>query len=60
MHPNQQTIEKFHSASARLVVGSKAQCYLSDAAFDDAFSPRGHARATGLQKYLANRPRNGG
>ena len=61
MHPNQQTIEKFYSASARPDAGSMAQSYPSDAAFDDeAFSLRGHAQATGLQKYLANRSRNGG
>jgi len=60
VHPNQQTIEKFYIASARPVVGFMAHCFLSDAAFDNAFSPRGHAQATGLQKYLANRPGNGG
>ena len=60
MHPNQQTIKKFYSAPARPDAGYMAQCYLADAAFDDAFSPRGHAQATGLQKYLAIRPRNGG
>ena len=60
MHPNQQTIEKFYSARARPDAGSMAQCYLADAAFDDAFLPRGNAQATGLQKYLTNRPGNGG
>ena len=53
MHPNQQTLEKFYNAFARLDADTMAQCYASDAAFDDeAFSLRGHAQVTGMWHML--------
>ena len=55
MHPNQQTLEKFYSAFARLDADAMAQCYAPDAAFDDeAFSLRGHAQVTGMWHMLCD------
>src|SRR5688572_18789198 len=49
MHPNEQTLEKFYSAFARLDPDSMAQCYAADASFDDeVFSLRGHEQVTGM------------
>ncbi len=42
MHPNQQTLEMFYGAFARLDPDSMARCYADDAVFDDeVFSLRG-------------------
>jgi len=42
MHPNQQSIETFYSAFARLDPQAMAGCYAQDASFDDeVFSLRG-------------------
>ncbi|MDP3825808.1 MAG: nuclear transport factor 2 family protein, partial [Polaromonas sp.] len=49
MHPNEQTLEKFYSAFARLDPDTMAQCYAPDTSFDDeAFSLRGHEQVTGM------------
>ena len=46
MHPNQQSIETFYGAFARLDADTMAQCYADDAAFDDeVFSLRGKRAA---------------
>ena len=36
MHPNQQTIEKFYSAFARLDAETMGQCYAPGAVFEDS------------------------
>lgn len=55
MHPNQQTLEKFYSAFARLDPDTMAQCYAPDASFDDeAFSLRGHEQVTGMWHMLCD------
>lgn len=42
MHPNQQTLEMFYGAFARLDAATMERCYAQDAAFDDeVFSLRG-------------------
>ena len=49
MHPHQATLEKFHSAFARLDVDTIATCYAPNAAFgDEAFSLRGHDQVMGM------------
>ena len=35
MHPNQQTLEMFYGAFARLDPDTMARCYADDVAFDD-------------------------
>lgn len=55
MHPNEQTLEKFYSAFARLDSDTMAQCYAPDASFDDeAFSLRGHEQVTGMWHMLCD------
>ena len=55
MHANQQTLEKFYSAFARLDPDTMAQCYAPDATFEDeAFSLRGHAQVTGMWRMLCS------
>lgn len=55
MHPNEQTLEKFYSAFARLDPDTMAQCYAPDASFDDeAFSLRGHEQVTGMWHMLCD------
>jgi ketosteroid isomerase-like protein len=57
MHVNQQTLERFYSAFARLDADAMAACYAEEAAFDDeVFSLRGKAQAraaANLGKFLA-------
>jgi hypothetical protein len=58
MHPNQQTIEKFYYAFARLDADSMAQCYAEDAVFDDeVFSLRGKAEVMGMWRMLCDATR---
>jgi len=58
MHPNEQTLEKFYSAFARLDPDTMAQCYAPDASFDDeAFSLRGHEQVTGMWHMLCDATR---
>lgn len=53
MHPNQQTLENFYAAFARLDADSMAACYAPDAAFDDAaFSLRGQREVGGMWRML--------
>jgi hypothetical protein len=55
MHPNEQTLEKFYSAFARLDSATMAQCYAPDVSFDDeAFSLRGHEQVTGMWHMLCD------
>ena len=53
MHPNQQSIENFYSAFARLDADTMAQCYADDASFDDeVFSLRGRREVAGMWRML--------
>ena len=53
MHPNQQRIETFYSAFARLDPSAMAGCYADDAQFDDeVFSLRGKREVTGMWRML--------
>ena len=53
MHPNQQTIEKFYSAFARLDADTMATCYAQDAVFEDeVFSLRGRREVAGMWRML--------
>jgi hypothetical protein len=53
MHPNQQTLEKFYSAFARLDPETMATCYAPDAQFDDeVFSLRGKSEVMGMWRML--------
>ncbi len=53
MHPNQQSIDNFYSAFARLDAETMAQCYAEDVAFDDeVFSLRGKREVAGMWKML--------
>lgn len=53
MHPNQQTIENFYRAFARLDSGAMADCYAADAQFDDeVFSLRGKREVAGMWRML--------
>ena len=55
MHANQQTLEDFYSAFARLDADTMAACYAPDAAFDDeVFSLRGHRQVTGMWRMLCD------
>lgn len=55
MHPNEQTLEKFYSAFARLDSDTMAQCYAPDVSFDDeAFSLRGHEQVAGMWHMLCD------
>jgi len=53
MHPNQQRIETFYSAFARLDADTMAQCYAQDASFEDeVFSLRGRREVAGMWRML--------
>ncbi|NPC59181.1 nuclear transport factor 2 family protein [Caenimonas soli] len=53
MHPNQQTIEMFYGAFARLDADTMARCYAPDAVFDDeVFALRGKREVTGMWRML--------
>jgi len=53
VHPNQQRIESFYSAFARLDPDTMAQCYAEDASFDDeVFSLRGRREVAGMWRML--------
>ena len=53
MHPNQQTVEKFYSAFARLDAATMGQCYAQDAVFEDeVFSLRGKREVAGMWRML--------
>ena len=58
MHPNQQTLETFYGAFARLDPDTMARCYADDAAFDDeVFSLRGKREVTGMWRMLCEATR---
>jgi len=58
MHPNQQTLENFYAAFARLDADTMASCYAEDAVFDDeAFSLRGKREVTGMWSMLCEATR---
>ena len=53
MNPNQQTLETFYSAFAKLDVDTMATCYAPDAVFDDeVFSLRGRDEVMGMWRML--------
>ena len=53
MHPNQQSIESFYSAFARLDADTMAQCYAQDASFEDeVFTLRGRREVAGMWRML--------
>jgi ketosteroid isomerase-like protein len=53
MHPNQQTIESFYDAFARLDAAAMAHCYAPDVVFEDeVFSLRGKREVTGMWRML--------
>lgn len=58
MPDNQQTIERFYGAFARLDADTMAACYARDAVFDDeVFSLRGAAEIGGMWKMLCDATR---
>lgn len=58
MHPNQQTLEMFYGAFARLDADTMARCYADDAAFDDeVFSLRGKREVAGMWRMLCEATR---
>ena len=53
MHPNQQTIESFYSAFARLDADTLGRCYAQDAVFEDeVFNLRGQREISGMWHML--------
>ena len=53
MHPNQQSIETFYTAFARLDADAMEACYAEDAQFDDeVFSLRGRRQVGGMWRML--------
>jgi hypothetical protein len=53
MHPNQQTLETFYSAFAKLDADGMAACYAPGATFDDeVFSLRGKDEVMGMWRML--------
>jgi ketosteroid isomerase-like protein len=61
MHPNQQSIEDFYSAFARLDAQAMAGCYAPDASFDDeVFSLRGRDQVAGMWRMLCRATASGG
>jgi hypothetical protein len=53
MHPNQQTIEMFYGAFARLDSDTMASCYAEDVTFDDeVFSLKGKREVAGMWRML--------
>ena len=58
MHPNEQTLEKFYSAFARLDADAMAGCYAEDVSFDDeVFSLRGKRETMGMWRMLCEATR---
>jgi hypothetical protein len=53
MHPNQQTLETFYGAFARLDAATMGRCYAPGAVFDDeVFSLRGQREVAGMWGML--------
>lgn len=58
MHPNQQTLEMFYGAFARLDADAMEHCYAPDAVFDDeVFSLRGRREVAGMWRMLCEATR---
>jgi hypothetical protein len=58
MHPNQQTLENFYAAFARLDAETMAGCYAQDAVFEDeVFSLRGKTEVAGMWRMLCEATR---
>lgn len=58
MHPNQQTLEMFYGAFARLDADTMARCYAEDAVFDDeVFALRGKREVAGMWHMLCEATR---
>jgi ketosteroid isomerase-like protein len=58
MHPNQQTIEMFYGAFARLDPETMARCYADDAVFaDEVFSLQGKEQVMGMWRMLCEATR---
>lgn len=58
MHANQQTLETFYSAFARLDPQTMGECYAAGAVFDDeVFSLRGKRAVTGMWRMLCEATR---
>ena len=61
MHPNQNTLNNFYAAFAKLDADTMAACYAPDVVFDDeAFSLRGHEQVTGMWRMLCDATRSKG
>ncbi len=58
MHPNEETLQRFYSAFARLDPDTMADCYADDVAFDDeVFSLRGRREVMGMWRMLCDATR---
>jgi hypothetical protein len=61
MHANQQTLETFYTAFARLDADTMAGCYADDAEFEDeVFSLRGKREVAGMWRMLCDVTRTKG
>lgn len=53
MHPNQQTLENFYTAFARLDAAAMGDCYAQDAVFEDeVFKLHGRREVAGMWRML--------
>jgi ketosteroid isomerase-like protein len=61
MHPNQQTLQTFYAAFARLDADTMARCYAEDAQFNDpVFTLRGQREVGGMWRMLCAATRSKG
>ncbi len=61
MHPNQQTLETFYAAFARLDPDTMGRCYSDDAVFEDeVFALRGKREVAGMWAMLCEATRSKG
>ena len=61
MNANEETIERFYNAFARLDPDTMQSCYADDVAFDDeVFSLRGKAQVMGMWRMLCNATKDKG
>jgi ketosteroid isomerase-like protein len=61
MHPHRRTIENFYNAFAQLDPDAMAECYATDATFDDeVFSLRGKREVTAMWRMLCEAVRTQG
>ncbi|MBI2768205.1 MAG: nuclear transport factor 2 family protein [Burkholderiales bacterium] len=55
MHPNQQTIDQFYAAFARLDADTMGRCYAQDAVFqDEVFTLKGQREVSGMWHMLCD------